>query len=91
MSHQRLYNGPELIRIGSKIFNPRFIVLCEPVKISVFDNPGDEDSYRQLEALEIHLAGQHSLIISPEEWQGVKALLEIIVAEPQPLPEKPQD
>lgn len=82
-----------LIRIGSKIFNPHAIVLCEPVTMWVYDNPDSreamDDSGHHIEALRIHLMGNHDLIITPEEWQGVKKMLDIMVAEPLPLPVDP--
>jgi hypothetical protein len=78
-----------LIRIGSKIFNPRAIILCEPVTIWLHDIPGDDGL--PVEALQIHLEGGHDLIITPEEWQGVKRFLDIHVAVPGELPPRPVD
>lgn len=84
---------PTLIRIGSKIFNPRAIIIAEPVKLWVYDGFSDdeEDSGRQIEAMKICLMGHHELIITPEEWQGVKRLLDIILALPGELPSPPVD
>lgn len=81
----------KLIRIGSKIFNPRHIIFCEPVKIWVETSESTfEDQYHQeIEALKISLVGRHELIISPEEWQGVKEQLDIVVVEAKPLPDNP--
>jgi len=79
----------ELIRIGSKIFNPRAIILCEPVFMWVYDNPDDDEDGRKIEALKICLMGQHDLIITPEEWQGVKRMLNIMIAVPGELPPRP--
>lgn len=81
-----------LIRIGSKIFNPRAIILCEPIKLWVYDTfEIDGSDGREIEALQIHLEGGHDLIITPEEWQGVKRLLDIHVAVPGELPPRPVD
>lgn len=82
-----------LIRIGSKIFNPRHIIMCEPIKIWVetAESTFDDQYHEEIDALQIHLIGRHVLVLTPEEWQGVKEQLDIIVTESKPLPEKPQD
>lgn len=81
-----------LIRIGSKIFNPRTIIICEPVKIWVYETyEHDGSDGREIEAMKICLMGQHDLIITPEEWQGVKRLLDILLALPEDLPKPPVD
>ena len=80
-----------LIRIGSKIFNPRAIIFCEPVTMHIFDDPLDFTTPRPIEALRISLEGGHELIITPEEWQGVKRFLDIHVAVAGELPPRPVD
>jgi len=79
------------IRVGTKIFNPRAVIFCEPVTMWVYDGPSDLDDGRKIEAMKICLMGQHELIITPEEWQGVKKLMDVYLALPEDLPKPAVD